>query len=79
MITMFITNGMYLSFIFFMSYPHCPMHISSVGLFPVCSGGSLVFILQFLIYGNLVLNRDVLQVRLRYRWPLGRCQTDTAI
>ena len=35
------TDGMYLPFLFFMSCPEPPMGISSVGSFPVWSGGSL--------------------------------------
>ena len=37
------THGMYLPFCSFMSCPEPPMGISSVGSFPVQSGGSLIF------------------------------------
>ena len=36
------TDGMYLQFLVFMSCPEPPMGISSVGSFPVQSGGSLI-------------------------------------
>ena len=39
------TNGMYLPFCFFMSCLKPPIHISSVGSFPVWSGGSLILFL----------------------------------
>ena len=42
MINMFITNGMYLSFYFFMSCPEPPMDISGEGSFPVQSGDYLI-------------------------------------
>ena len=39
-----LTNGMYLPFCFFMSWPEPPMGISSADSFPVWSGGSLIII-----------------------------------
>ena len=52
-----LTNGMYLPFCsFFMSCPEPPMGISSMGSFPVWSGGSLI-IFQLLRCRNLALNR----------------------
>ena len=39
-----LTNDIYLPFCFFMSCPEPPMGISSVGSFPVWSGGSLIII-----------------------------------
>ena len=52
----FLTNGMYLPFCsFFMSCPEPPMDISSVGSFPVWSGGSLI-IFQLFSCRNLALN-----------------------
>ena len=53
---MFLTYGMYLSFSFLMSCPEPPMGISSVGSFPVLSGGSLI-IFQLFRCRNLALNR----------------------
>ena len=52
-----LTNGMYLPFCsFFMSCSEPLNGISSVGSFPVQSGGSLI-IFQFPRCRNLVLNR----------------------
>ena len=55
-----LTNGMYLPFCLFMSYPEPSMGISSVGSFPVWSGGSLI-IFQLFRCRNLALNRMFLQ------------------
>ena len=42
MINMFISNEIYLSFVYFMPWPEFPMGICSVGAFPMQSGGSVI-------------------------------------
>ena len=58
MMSMFLTNGMYLSFCFNMSCLRLSMDIFGVGSFPVQHGGSLI-IFQHFKYKNLALNRDI--------------------
>ena len=59
---------------FFMSFPEPPMGISSVGSFPVQSGGSLI-IFQFLSCRHLALNRVFfllfLEAGMFYTWGSG--------
>ena len=66
MLTIFITNGMYLSFSCFMPCPEPPICISSVVSIPEWDGGSLVFS-SFFMCNKLVLNRVFLYFRCRYR------------
>ena len=56
MINMFSQMACICHFVLFMSCPETPMGISSVGSFPVQSGGSLI-IFQLFRWMNLALNR----------------------
>ena len=51
-ITIFIINGMYLSFCNFQSYLGPSMYISGLGSFPAWSGGSLIYFVVLIGEGS---------------------------
>ena len=69
MVSMFITNNMYLSFAYFLACPESPIYTSGVFPFPMLSGIYVNFFSIFVRYRKLALNMDFLFFRCRQRLP----------